>query len=431
MRSLFALGPTDFVEIGPGSTLLRMGQQCASNGRAQGTRWIPSIHPDGSDRETFAAGLASLSRRGRDAASPAAEAPLSVDPEIVALVRRCVARITKQPESNIHRRRALSEYGMDSLMAVEFAGAVLSELGVRLPPILFANQLTVEDVCVYIADQIARLSSDDLHADGAVLVPFRESGDRPPLFFVPAGDGDLFAFREVAARLGDDQPVYGLQPPHLEAIGSRRDMTMRRLTARYVQHLTRVQRSGPYRLAGYSAGGIIAVEVARELIAQGHAVDLMAILDSPPHLPHWVGLTYAGLSGLCSRLHLPGLARRWDSRWLKRRLHAIIDEGLRTHVAVVRGHEVASYPGHITYFRPRRSWIRGLNLTVRGTSRAKVAQGGIEMRWMPGTHYGMFRGGHGAALAVSLNECLRRGAQSCQPTLRRAHLLAAAAPNRR
>ena len=238
MRSLFGLGPTDFVEIGPGSTLLRMGQQCASNGHARGVGWIPSIHPDGSDRETFAAALAFVSRRGSDAARPVAEAPLSVDPKIVALVRRCVARITKQPEANIHRRRALSEYGMDSLMAVEFAGAVLSEL------------------------------------------------------------------------------------------------------------------------------------------------------------------------------HLPDLARRWDNRWLKRRLHAIIDEGLRTHVAVVRGHKVASYPGHITYIRPRRSWIRGLNLTVTGTSWAKVAQGGIEVRWMPGTHYGMFRGGHGAALAASLNECLRRGDRS-------------------
>ena len=411
MRCLFGLGPTDFIEIGPGSTLLRMGQQCAprnSNGHGRRARWVPSIHPDGSDRDTFAAGLVALARPVRDATRPASTETFSSDPKIAALVRRCVVRLTKTRDAHIHPQRPLSEYGMDSLMSVEFAAAVQRETDVRLPPILFANQLTVEDVCAYIEHQLTSGSADATRTDHDVLVPFREVGEKPPLFFVPAGDGDLFAFRDVAALLETDQPAYGLQPPHLKDVGTLRDLTIGQLTAQYVRHLTSVQPEGPYHLAGYSAGGIVAVEVARLLHEKGQSVDLLAILDSPPHLPRWVGLIYTGLSGLCSGLRLPGLARRWDSRWLKRRLHAIIDEGLRAHVSVVRGHEVAPYPGRITYFRPRRSWIRGLNLTIPGMSWSRVAQGGIEERWMPGTHYEMFRGGHLEVLAASLTECLRQ-----------------------
>ena len=418
MRCLFGLGPTDFIEIGPGSTMLRMGQQCTPstpNGYGRRARWVPSVHSDGSDRDTFAAGLAALSRPARDATHSGRAQRSAADPEIAALVCRSVVRVTRTPQANIHPRLPLSLYGMDSLMSVEFVAAIQRETDVRLPPILFANQLTVEDVCAYIEDQLAQDSRDDLRTGSEVLVPFRVEGERPPLFFVPAGDGDLFAFRDVAALLGADQPVYGLQPPHLTDPRTLRDMTIPRLTDLYVEHLMRVQPEGPYHLAGYSAGGIVAIEVARRLMAKGHAVDLLAILDSPPHLPRWLGLTYAGFSALCSGLRLPSLARRWDSRWLKRRLHAIIDGGLRTHVAVVRGHEVASYPGKITYFRSRRSWIRKLNLTVPGISWANIARGGIEERWMPGTHYEMFRGGHLEVLAAWMSEYLRQGDHSAQP----------------
>ena len=58
MRSLFTLNPTDFIEIGPASELLRIGRQCDSNGQARASngqgrdaKWIPSLGPDGGDCE--------------------------------------------------------------------------------------------------------------------------------------------------------------------------------------------------------------------------------------------------------------------------------------------------------------------------------------------------------------------------------------------
>ena len=51
-----------------------------------------------------------------------------------------------------------------------------------------------------------------------VLVRLREEGDRPPLHFIPAGYGDMRAFRNVVALLDDDRPVYGLWPPRVDVI---------------------------------------------------------------------------------------------------------------------------------------------------------------------------------------------------------------------
>ena len=117
-------------------------------------------------------------------------------------------------------------------------------------------------------------------------------------------------------------------------------------------------------------GGIIAVEMARELVRRGNVVDLLLILGAPPHVSSWVAMLHGGLRRFCDLLRLPGLARRWNSRWLKRRLHAVMDEGLHTHVIITRNHEVAPYAGRITYFRPQHSWIRGLDLRMSVNCRA-------------------------------------------------------------
>ena len=50
-------------------------------------------------------------------------------------------------------------------------------------------------------------------AKAEVLVRMQEDGDKPPLYFLPVGYGDIRAFRKVVALLDDDQPVYGRQPP--------------------------------------------------------------------------------------------------------------------------------------------------------------------------------------------------------------------------
>ncbi len=126
------------------------------------------------------------------------------------------------------------------------------------------------------------------HPAGAVpgvLVPLQEgSPDRRPLFCVHPVGGEVVAYRELARRLGADQPVYGLQSsdPPLEDV--------REMAALYVAAVREVQPAGPYRIAGWSMGGVVAYEMARQLEARGETVETLALIDAASPA-YWAGRT--------------------------------------------------------------------------------------------------------------------------------------------
>ena len=427
MRTLLARQPPGFVEIGPGSTLLRMGQQCAVNGKIGAAPWVPSITPEADDCETIAASRATLS-------GPALGPPPAPSTPLDRLVRHRVAELAGLQAESIHPARPLAGFGMDSLTALDFISTVEHDTDVRLPVHLLNDRLTIDDVTAYVGVRLApdrrvqllgevaarRATDSDparrpVDPASATLVSLREPGTGPPLYFVPAGDGDLFAFRDIVPRLASEHPVYGLRPPSARALGRIRDVSMESLISRYVDEIRNAQPAGPYHVLGYSVGGIYAVEVARRLAQDGDVVDFLAILDSPIHIPGWVASLCAVLYGACNMLRLKSFARRADIRWLRRRLYGIADEGLRTHATVARKHEVLPYSGHIVHFRSRRSWIRALDSLAVGKSWTRVARGGREVHWIEGTHYELFRGEQPDVFADRLNECLRRHVYEAPP----------------
>ena len=237
----------------------------------------------------------------------------------------------------------------------------------------------------------------------------REDGNKPPLYCMPAGYGDVRAFRSVAALLDDDQPVYGLQPPGTDLIARLRNKPIQWLVSLYIAEMKRVQPEGPYRLAGYCSGGLPMVETARELIRRGDAVDLAIALDAPLTVPTWLVLFYMSLYKLCNLTNLTD-AIRWKiiGRWNSALLRWLSDEGLCTHMRIFRAYKVAPYPGRIIYIRPRDSWIRMLNRTCIGNSWLRIARDGLDTHWMSGGHYGMLRGKQVEVVAAFLRACLER-----------------------
>ncbi len=116
-----------------------------------------------------------------------------------------------------------------------------------------------------------------------VLVPLQVGAPgRRPLFCVHSVGGEVVSYRELARHLGPDQPVYGLQSPDPPL----RDV--REMAARYVAAIHEVQPVGPYRIAGWSMGGIVAYEMARQLEAEGEKTDVLAVIDAASP-DRWVG----------------------------------------------------------------------------------------------------------------------------------------------
>ncbi|MEI6234556.1 MAG: amino acid adenylation domain-containing protein [Planctomycetota bacterium] len=99
-----------------------------------------------------------------------------------------------------------------------------------------------------------------------------------PIFGIHGFGGHIFQFYLLAKYLGFERPVYALRASGLET-GETADDTYEKMAARYVKEILPIVKGGPVHLCGYSLGGAVAVEVARQLQAAKHAVGIVGILD--------------------------------------------------------------------------------------------------------------------------------------------------------
>lgn len=123
-------------------------------------------------------------------------------------------------------------------------------------------------------------SAEALAAKERAIVPLQASGSRTPVFAVPGHNGDVFCYRALAQRLGENQPFFGLQPPGVDG----REPLMERvedIAAYLAEQIRAFYPRGRYIVAGYCAGGTIAFEVAQQLLRDGAEVRLLALFGSP------------------------------------------------------------------------------------------------------------------------------------------------------
>jgi enterobactin synthetase component F len=173
---------------------------------------------------------------------------------------------------------AFFDLGGTSLLAARLVARVRDALGTELTiGTLFQAQTP--------ASLAARLDTGGGASDHALdlLLPLRAAGDRSPLFaFHPAG-GISWCYSGLLSRLDADQPVYGLQARGLSGDPDvPLPATMEEMAAEYVDALRTVRPHGPYRLLGWSVGGVLAHTVAVRLQEAGEQVELLALLDAYP-----------------------------------------------------------------------------------------------------------------------------------------------------
>jgi len=161
---------------------------------------------------------------------------------------------------------------------------------------------TVASLAEYLGERHAGAGLAGVPPGRGVLVPLQAgSSGRRPLFCVHPVGGEVVAYRELARHLGAGQPVYGLQSPDppLE--------DLREMAARYAAAVREVQPAGPYRIAGWSMGGAVAYEIARQLRTLGERVEVLALIDSLSPT-RWAGEPEPGETGMVA-LFAADLAR--------------------------------------------------------------------------------------------------------------------------
>jgi acyl transferase domain-containing protein/thioesterase domain-containing protein/acyl carrier protein len=112
------------------------------------------------------------------------------------------------------------------------------------------------------------------------LVPIcRGEPNHKPLFLVHGAGGNVLNFKIVSDQLGPEQPVYGLQAQGVD--GWLPVLTsIEAMAAQYIEAIRSVDPHGPYRLAGFSGGGVIAFEMAQQLIQAGASIALLGMIDA-------------------------------------------------------------------------------------------------------------------------------------------------------
>ncbi len=99
-----------------------------------------------------------------------------------------------------------------------------------------------------------------------------------PIFGIHGFGGHIFQYYLLAKHLGAERPVYALRASGLEP-GEEPDDTYQKMAARYVREILPIVNRGPIHFCGYSLGGAVAVEAARQLQAAKHPPGIVGVLD--------------------------------------------------------------------------------------------------------------------------------------------------------
>lgn len=327
--------------------------------------------------------------------------------------------------------------GGTSLLAVRLCAQIEKTLGHKVSLAMLFRAPTIE--------QLARaVERKQLRPTRSALVAIQAKGDRPPLVLVHgAGGGILWGYSNLAAHLGADQPVYGLEP---RVFKSERMVTVEEMAVRYAKDLCAFQSKGPYYLGGYCFGGYVAYEMARYLEHQGEQVALLLLLDSAApnsgyeRVPWWRPGFYPRFTRnslywmfdflkLDARERRDFIQRKWGA--LKRKFGSAAEAGfaLEEYIDTTQfpEHELELWRMHLTAganYVPKPYGGRALLLRTRGQpvfcsfdpqyGWGKLVLGGLEVRTVPGAHEHIFMEPEVQVLAGEVNQALKQSQESLE-----------------
>jgi thioesterase domain-containing protein/acyl-CoA synthetase (AMP-forming)/AMP-acid ligase II/acyl carrier protein len=314
------------------------------------------------------------------------------------------------------------DLGGHSLLAVRLFAQIEKAFHANLPLTTLFQAPTVEELARILRQ--SELARPEFSRSGSYLIPLRlTSGFKPPLFLCEF----LNEYQHLIYYLDSKQSVYGLSQDKWTN-NELSFNTIEEKAFHYLNEMKAVQAEGPYLLAGFCFGGVVAFEIAQQLVAQGETVAFLALFD--PSKPN------ANLSASNKRLTIfkkisdallsNSLQQKIQKKTKKiyvriaEKFETLKNKNFDDLLELVNQEEYYHkkfwervdqrnkyvpkvYPNQITIFRPKYSHTGTIE---PGLDWADLAAGGLEIHEMDGDHYSIFQKPHVQVLAEKLKVCI-------------------------
>ena len=326
------------------------------------------------------------------------------------------------------------EIGGHSMLATRLIAKIQQQTGRNLPLAAVFDGPTIQQI-----SQLLRQAPEA--PSWSPLVPIQPGGQNPPLFIVHSADGDLRSYAALGASLAPDQPLYGLRSrstnPDLAPHGE-----LEAMAAEYAGAIRAFRPAGPYFIGGWSSGGVIAFEIAKQLRQQGQDVASVVLIDAPVLAgapadekssraravkqfieelglmetlrPSWdeIGALppTAQLNRLWSEAAKAGvIAHELPFTDFRRRF-----ESFKTSLEIALNYSGGPYQGRVALFKSGKFSENGNSGEAQGGSAGpdsargwgRLAAGGVEVHETPGDHFSMLQEPHVKALALGLRDLI-------------------------
>jgi len=329
----------------------------------------------------------------------------------------------------ISREDNFFDLGGHSVMAIKVLQEIEQEFAVSITPTEFMQADSLYVLAQLIQSNVKETGffswqKKSHRAPFQVIVPLKPSGSLPPLFCVHGAGGNIFGFHQIAQCIHPEQPFYGIQAQGID--GLRPPLTsVAAMAAAYVREIQKIQAVGPYYLAGYSAGSVIALEIAQQLTRSGQQVGAMISIDlelerisaEQPIEKIRKRFDLLRTRGLDFLLEWAKIRSSWEIWRLKTRALELIRDIFGVPIplkfrdrylyeklaAACKEYKVAAYPGVITLLRARDQDRKTL---LPGGGWEKISMQPVEVLETPGDHYTIFTKPLLPKVAAALDEAL-------------------------
>jgi amino acid adenylation domain-containing protein len=337
---------------------------------------LPALPRNGTGKTDYAA-LPAITSSPR---VPLARSPVSpLEQDLLAIWEEALGRRPLSVQDNFF------DIGGDSLSAVGVLAATERKLGRKVPLYLLTEHPTVEQF-------VQALGRDDPFP--GLMVGFGLAPGRMPLYVAASGHGDLLRFQNLAEALAGVCDVRMLQPPVGEAFKRITD-----LAARYADAIQSLGLQAGF-VAGFSIGGVAALETTRLLEQRGVAVRGLILIDTVYPKAVWGGTFYWRIfSWLVRHLRIGQLTLNG------RRLGAMVnDTGLTGQVMAMGGYRVGGTASPIVLIKTTglSRWHHMLFGSWRKRMGARYSE-----RQIAGLHGSIFDASSVGALASLLADIMK------------------------